>query len=282
MGRRRVLIVGDRRKERAATLAAALEPALAKLATVVGVDFGGKLDLSRARADLILVLGGDGSILHAARRLGANPIPVMGVNLGHLGFLATLSSDEPPERIARHAAGDFAIEERNRIQVEVVSRRGAPSVLGHAVNDAVLDRGANARMLTLGVRIDGGSAFETRGDGLVVSTPTGSTAYSLASGGPIVHPSLDTVLLTPICPHSLTNRPIVMPSGAALEIAVVDAGGDARIAIDGWTPSRTGLAVGESLRVSRSPQTLRLAVIRGDDFYARLRSKLDFARPASG
>ncbi len=278
MRRRRVLIVGDRRRARVAALAQTLQESLAQLGTTSDVDLDHAIDLSRVRADLVLVLGGDGSILHAARRLGRNRIPVMGVNLGNLGFLATVSAKESPARIAEDASGELRIEERCQIAVEVVGKRGRVARVGNALNDAVVDRGSGVRLLTLGVHVDGSMAFETRGDGLVVSTPTGSTAYSLAAGGPILHPSLGVLLLTPICPHSLTNRPVVVPMSTPIEIEVLDSDGAARLSLDGLDVRPGGVEKGETIRIRRSRSTVRLAVRPADRFYGRLRNKLHFAR----
>jgi len=278
--RRRVVVVGDRSNARAVALARALEPELAARCRVKAIDLDHEVDLRRVRADLVLVLGGDGSILETARRLDGNRVPLMGVNLGHLGFLATVSADEPPTRIAEHAAGPLEVEERGRLRVELVLKAGRTIAAGDAVNDAVLDRGEHLRLITIGVRVEDGPAFETRGDGLVVSTPTGSTAYSLAAGGPILHPAIDAVLVTPLCPHSLTNRPVAVPSESTIDLEVLEADGGARVSVDGRPARRKGLAVGDRVRVRRSQRPLRIAVLPGEDFYSRLRSKLHFARPA--
>lgn len=280
---KRVILVGDRRKGRVASLARDLAPALTKYARVEAVDLDHKLNLQKVRADLILVLGGDGSILRTARRLHGNPIPVMGVNLGNLGFLATLPADESAEEIAELIAGGWNIEERSQLSVEIEHpKTGKILQIGEALNDVVIDRGLGSKLLTLVLRMDHKSAFESRGDGIVISTPTGSTAYSLAAGGPILHPVLDVMLVTPICPHSLTNRPIVVPGTAMIEIEVGDAEGNARFTLDGQTPPRSGLRTGDRIRVRRANVKILLAVLQNDGFYSRLRHKLHFARPATG
>ncbi|MBI3818763.1 MAG: NAD(+)/NADH kinase [Planctomycetes bacterium] len=281
--RKRILIVGDRRKGRVAALARALEPELNKKSRVIGIDLDGNINLQKTRADLILVLGGDGSILHTAHRVADNTVPLMGVNLGNLGFLATISADETPERIAKIVAGGWSIEERSQLSVEIErAATGKILQIGHALNDVVVDRGLRSRLLTLSLRIDGRPAFESRGDGIVIATPTGSTAYSLAAGGPILHPELNVVLITPICPHSLTNRPVVVPGKSVVEMEVIDSDGEARFTLDGRTPPRSGLRTGDRIRVRLADVKIRLAMLGDDGFYTRLRNKIHFARPASG
>jgi NAD+ kinase len=277
---RRILIVGDRRKGRVAALAKSLLPELARHARVVGVDLDHKLNLQKTDADLVVVLGGDGSILRTARRLGGNPVPLVGVNLGNLGFLATLSADASPRTIASRIARARTIEERQQLAVEIVRAGGRKIIkIGAALNDVVIDRGRGARLLTLAVHINGHPAFETRGDGIVTSTPTGSTAYALAAGGPIIHPELDVTLITPICAHSLTNRPVVLSAQSVVEIEIIDSDSESRLSLDGQTPPRCGLRPGDRIRILRSRDTVKLVVLPGDGFYDRLRKKLHFARP---
>jgi NAD+ kinase len=279
---KKVLLVGDRRRARVEALAEQLRAALASRLEVTAVDLDDELDLTRASADLVLVLGGDGSILRTAHRLGENAIPLLGVNLGKLGFLATVSADEPVEKIAQRAAGPLAIESRSQLSVSLVRKGGERIAAGDALNDAVLDRGQGARLLTLGIRLDGRLAFETRGDGILVSTPTGSTAYSLAAGGPVLHPGLDVFLVTPICPHSLTNRPVVVQGSSTIEIEIQDCDDAPRLSIDGETPKAPPLRVGDRIEARRSQRSILLAVLPKDDFYTRLRNKLHFGRPAKG
>lgn len=279
---RTVFLVGDRRKGRVASLASEIADAFSRRRLhVVGIDLDHESDLTKARADLVVVLGGDGSMLRTARRLRTNPVPLLGVNLGRLGFLATVSADASAEQIARAAAGPLRIEERSLLAVAIARREGDRVAMGDALNDAVVDRGQGARVLTLGIHVDGKPAFETRGDGMVVSTPTGSTAYALAAGGPILHPALDVFLVTPICPHSLTNRPIVLPGSSTVELEILDTDGAARLSIDGETPTRPKLRRGDRILFSRAGRSVRVAVLPDDDFYARLREKLHFARPAT-
>jgi len=280
---KRVLIVGDRRKGRVAALAKDLAAALKKYCYVAGIDLDHKLQLNKTDADLIIVLGGDGSILRTARRLAGKPVPLVGVNLGNLGFLATVSADAPHDLIAKSISNANSFEQRNQLTVEILQPATKKIInVGDALNDVVVDRGASARLLTLGIYVDGQLAFESRGDGIVVSTPTGSTAYALAAGGPIIHPELDVILITPICAHSLTNRPVVLSAKANIEIVIIDAGAEARLSVDGQTPPRTALRIGDHLRVHRSPDAVRLVVLPNDGFYSRLRNKLHFARPVEG
>jgi NAD+ kinase len=277
---KKIFVVGDRRKGRTPELAEKMIPALRERFEVVDVDLDQSEDLSKVRADLLLVLGGDGSMLRAAHRLRGNAIPILGVNVGHLGFLATIASDTSPEEIASLVAGPLTIEERGCFSVTYIPKNGERMQLGDVVNDVVVDRGQGTRLVTLAVRIDGKLAFESRGDGIVVSTPTGSTAYSLAAGGPVLHPELGVFLITPICPHSLTNRPIVLPWTCTVELEILNADGLARLAIDGQTPPRCAPRDGDRVELLRSKRHLRLAVLPHDDIYSRLRRKLHFARMA--
>lgn len=277
---RSVYVVGDRRRGRTEEFANGLVPALKSRVKVVGVDLTQRRDLTRIRVDLLVVLGGDGSILRAAHRLRSNPVPIVGVNLGHLGFLAAVTPRATAEEAADAIAGPLVIEERGCFSAAWIRQGREPVELGDVVNDAVVDRGRGARLVTLGVHVDGKPAFESRGDGIVVSTPTGSTAYSLAAGGPVLHPELGVFLITPICAHSLTNRPIVLPWTCTVALEVLDTDGRARFSIDGQTPRRVVLQDGDRIELARSKRRLRLAAGRDDDFYTRLRRKLHFARPA--
>jgi NAD+ kinase len=160
--------------------------------------------------EMIIVLGGDGTLLSVARQVWNRDIPILGVNLGGLGFLTEVSLEELQGQIENVIQGDFKTDERDVLNASVI-RKGEKIVEFTVLNDAVINKGALARIIDLEISIDGEYLTTFQSDGLIISTPTGSTAYNLSAGGPIVYPSLHTLIITPICPHTLTNRPIVIP-----------------------------------------------------------------------
>lgn len=169
------------------------------------------------KVDLLIVLGGDGTLLSAARVLHGHKVPILAVNLGGLGFLTSVTLDELYPLVDQVLAGKHEISERMMLEAEIV-HEGIRGERQSALNDAVITKAALARMLEFDVHVNGNHIGRYRADGLIVATPTGSTAYSLAAGGPIVHPDIDAFLITPICPHTLSNRPLVVPDSARVEI----------------------------------------------------------------
>jgi NAD+ kinase len=185
------------------------------------------------KVDLMLVLGGDGTLLSVARSLGDRPVPILGVNLGTLGYLAETAQDELFDALESVLAGRFDVEQRMRLDVTVI-RDGNRIENYLALNDAVVARTALSRIVDLEVRADGAEVNTVYGDGLIVATPTGSSAYSLSAGGPLMLPGVEAIVLTPICPHTLTQRPLVLPDGCEIEIRVHNPrGGDVQLTVDG-------------------------------------------------
>jgi NAD+ kinase len=224
------------------------------------------------RVDLLIVLGGDGTLLAAARAIGEREVPVLGVNLGTLGFLAETSSDELFEALEEAFAGRLVVAPRMRLQVEV-ERAGHVVERYLALNDAVIGKSALSRMIDLETRADGAFVTTYHSDGLIVATPTGSSAYSLSAGGPILLPEGESILLTPICPHTLTQRPLVLPDHYRIEILVLDTrGGDVHLTVDGQVGVE--LEQGDRVIAARSSHPARLLVSPHRSRFAVMREKL--------
>ncbi len=225
-----------------------------------------------ALADGLVVLGGDGTLL-AANRLLERPIPVLGVNFGSLGFLTEVTLAELYPAVESLLAGRFEPEER-RLMRAVVRRQGEPEVTAEVLNDVVITKaGPSSRIIEVDVAVDGLFVSSFRADGIIVSSPTGSTAYNLAAGGPILHPTLPALVVTPICPHMLTNRPLVVSDEARVEAKLRDAR-DVEVcaALDGQ--ETFVFRDGDSVVVTGSPRRLSLVKAPGRNYYQVLRSKL--------
>lgn len=223
-------------------------------------------------ADLLVVLGGDGTLLAVARAVGARDVPILGVNLGSLGYLTETSREDLFPTLEALLAGELSIEQRMRFDVAVERER---SRLGEyiALNDAVISNTSLSRLVHLETSADGAPLTTYHADGLIVSTPTGSTAYSLSAGGPVVLPTFQAILLTPICAHTLTQRPLVLPETVALAVRVGDTrGGRVHLTVDGQVG--LDLEVGDVVTVRRSQHPARLVVVPGRNPFSALRAKL--------
>ncbi|MCC6740291.1 MAG: NAD(+)/NADH kinase [Planctomycetia bacterium] len=273
MGTRSIILVGDARKERSAAAIAAHEPWLRRRFRVVLRDLDGSADLSRARADLIVLFGGDGSILSVARRLAGNTIPVLGVNTGRLGFLAEFPLEKIRPSLEALGRGPLKTSARMMFHVEVAGPSGRRSLI--ALNDAVIARGSVSRMVHLRLRVGPEPFTLISGDGLILATPSGSTAHSMAAGGPIVDPELQAMIVTPICPHSLSMRPIVLPAQHAIRIDLERRNGDVMLTVDGQ--EILPVEEGDSVTVRKARRPFRL--VRGGPgaWFAALRDKMGFA-----
>lgn len=238
---------------------------------IPGFDTARLVDIGRV-ADLAIVLGGDGTMLNVARVLADYDIAVVGINQGRLGFLTDVSVDTMQETLAQMLAGEFTSENRFLLDV-VVEREGEGEAVfhGRAFNDVVVSKGATGRLIETEVFIDGQFVYSQRSDGLVIASPTGSTAYALSAGGPILHPTLEAMVLVPICPHTLSNRPIAVHSHAEVEVLVIHAD-DCNAHFDGQR--RVELKPGDRVRVRRSDNSLLLLRPRGHSYYDMLRQKL--------
>lgn len=226
-------------------------------------------------AHLIVVLGGDGTFLSIARLMRKRSVPVMGVNMGQLGFLTEIKRSEATEVLAQLLGGTpFNVDERALLEVTLT--RGKKVVFqGPVVNDAVISKGAIARIIGLEISVNGRWAHNVRADGIIVSTPTGSTAYSLAAGGPIIDPSLQALALTAICPHSLTQRPLVIPDNSLIQIRLSHRPGHVLLTLDGQDV--VDMKEGDVVTIRKfTKHSLRIVSSPTRDYFALLREKLKF------
>ncbi len=224
-----------------------------------------------ARADALVVLGGDGTLLRVSHLLARRNVPVLGVNFGSLGFLTEIALDELYPTLTGLIEGRYEYDERRMLHA--VATRSGVAEKADVLNDVVITKAALSRIIELDVFVDGLFVSAFRADGLIVSSPTGSTAYNLAAGGPILHPSLPAIAITPICPHMLTNRPLVVGDKSTIEVRLRPARDvEVHVTFDG----QLGFALSgeDSVTVTRSPRSLRLVRAPARDFFAVLRTKL--------
>jgi NAD+ kinase len=222
------------------------------------------------RYDLVVVLGGDGTLLAVGRTL-VNGSPILGVNLGSLGFLTEINRSELYPLLVEVLSGRYQLEERSLLEVRL--QRASGGTLSYRVlNDAVIAKSALARIIEISVRVDQRLVARYRSDGLILSTPTGSTAYNLSAGGPVVYPQLPVAVLNPICPHTLTLRPLVVPDAAHIEVRLETQREEVYLTLDGQ--EGTTLNYGDVVHVSGSPSRVRLVRVSGRSFYDSLRGKL--------
>ncbi len=222
--------------------------------------------------DLLLTLGGDGTLLRGARMVAPFGVPVLGVNLGHLGFLTSVGPEELDAALEAVLDGTYVLDERMVLNAEARSATGELHGSYLALNDVVLHRGGVARMIRLAVHAHGEEVSTYSGGGIILATPTGSTAYSLSAGGPIVSPSIDCILATPISPHTLAVRPLILPAGETITVEVLSPTEELILTIDGQEGAT--LSPGDQLVVSRAEVPLRLVRLEGQTFFSTLRRKL--------
>lgn len=229
-----------------------------------------------AEADLIIAVGGDGTMLHAAGLTGSGKVPLLGVNRGRLGFLADVSPAQMLENLEQILGGSYSRETRLQLNAKITSSDGSERS-AVALNDIVLQRRETGRMVDFETRIADRFVNTHAGDGLIVATPTGSTAYALSCGGPIIEPLLDAVVIVPICPHTLSDRPIVIPAGLDIEVKLLPRHDTkAEVSVDGHSLGQ--LDPDDSLLISKSVNRITLIHPPGYDYYGILRSKLHWGR----
>jgi NAD+ kinase len=278
---RRIGVVGNPGRDGLPGALARVHKAIAKhsLELVADVELrDGDLsaELDPASIDLLVTLGGDGTLLAGARLVAAHDVPVLGVNLGHLGFLTSVPEEQLDDAIDRVAADDYVLDRRFMLEARVRDRGGEGEAF-IALNDAVLHKGGLARMLRISVHVRVGDEPDLEvgtysADGIIVSTPTGSTAYSLSAGGPIVVPSVDCIVATPICPHTLAARPLVFDANSVITIEARSPGAEVILTVDGQDGA--SLEEGQALVVRRAREAVSLVRFSGQSFFSTLREKL--------
>jgi NAD+ kinase len=233
-----------------------------------------KIDIPKT-VEAVVVVGGDGTFLSVARCVEKSSMPVIGVNFGGLGFLTSISAESCFVKLEKILAGDFQIEERMRLRVSV--KRECKEIFSHRVlNDAVINKGALARIIDLHTTIDGKFLTNYRGDGLIISTPTGSTAYNISAGGPIIFPTAQAMIITPICPFTLTNRPIILPSHVTIQVEIAGPSTDVTLTLDG----QVGCPIHQSDRMTITAAATPLRIIKAPDVdhFEILRSRLKWGQ----
>lgn len=275
----RVLVLGNAHRPGVREEAERLVPFLRKCCDVAIFDLLQTQDLGDIEADLALVLGGDGAILRAARQMGYRQLPVLGVNLGKLGFLADISPSEAREVFQRVTRGEFRVTKHLMFEC-LVEQEGETSTITYlGLNEAVIHSGPPFPLIELDLFINGESASRYAGDGLIISTPIGSTAHSLSAGGPVLGQELDAFVITPICPHTLTVRPLVDAGENVYTIALRRTGPATTLTIDGQVSILVGLQ--SKITIRRAPVQFQLVKVPGHTYYQTLRDKLSWGVTAN-
>lgn len=246
----------------------------AKTAALIGTESSLTVAELARRADLLVVLGGDGTILSMVSQLDDTIKPVFGINVGSLGFLTCLNSSAYAEAVESIVSGEIAFSHRALLAVEV-STPGQPVRRLTGLNDAVISRGELSRLIRLNTRVNGEALTEFNADGLIIATPTGSTAYSLSAGGPILSPESGVFVITPICPHVLTNRSIIVEESATIEVEATQPEYPVYLTVDGGDPLR--IEFGSKVTVRKAGKTLALAVLPNTSFFSVVRQKLKWS-----
>ena len=245
------------------------DPATARFARLKAVVCADAATLAR-QVDLLVVFGGDGTMLRVAREIAGSRTPILGVNLGSLGFLTDVPSARLSQALQCVWSSRFRFE--SRVLIQAIGRCHGRLVNQTALNDIVIGRGIASRLIELDVAVDGAPLTRYRCDGLIVSSPTGSTAYSLAAGGAVVFPTAEVFALTPICPHTLSNRAVILPLTATIEVKVISPKPATILSADGQVVSK--LATGDTITIRRARRTVRLMHLSGSSFCETLRRKL--------
>jgi NAD+ kinase len=251
-----------------------VEQAQAEFEALLRDEAGVEIVSASRDADLVVVLGGDGAILRACRKMGAHQRPIVGVNLGRLGFLADYSPAEFRAQLSALKSGSYRVVEHLMFECRLVRADGTSESF-HGLNETAISSGASLRMLHVHLDIDGEEVATYSCDGLIVSTPVGSTAHSLSAGGPILRQDMQAFVVTPICPHTLTNRPLVDHADRVYRLRVPQAHDDTLLVVDGQV--RRPVGPGDEITIRRSPHTFKLARAAGHSYFQTLHKKLGWA-----
>ena len=248
-----------------------------KTAALIGESKGVSTSQLGKTCDILVVLGGDGTILQVLHDLGENIKPIFGINLGSLGFLTSVNSSAYLKAVDSILARDYVLSQRTLLSVQI-QRKGKATICLTGLNDAVISRGAHSRLIKLKTRIDNSVLTEYNADGLIVATATGSTAYSLSAGGPILMPDSGVFVITPICPHVLTNRTVIVSDTSEIEVNPCQDQDEVFLAVDGQKP--VAVSCGDMIRILKSPLSLPLAMLPAMSFSEVLRQKLKWSGSA--
>lgn len=268
--KKRIFITGNKDKTGCEAAAQIISSFLKKKAEVVGIDLNKQVELPKERIDLIISLGGDGSFLNLVEMVVQRDIPIMGVNFGHMGFLTAGLSDELEGLLCDYLEGETMVFDRMVLNILIKKRAGILN--RRTLNDVVIASPDLSRVASLYVKVSEEPLLKIRGDGLIVATPTGSTAHSLSAGGSLVDPKVDALLLTPLSPQSLSSRPLIIRSDAMIEVGVQNKGENAHILCDGQQVGT--LSHGEEVQVMKSAERIRVVQPKNFKFFQRLREKL--------
>jgi NAD+ kinase len=275
VGRRiRAIVLSTGQRPHVLAEAQRLRPLIQQHVEIVSCDFTGLEDMSTVQADLAIVLGGDGSILHAAHQMGDRQLPVVAVNLGKLGFLADVAPTELPDVLASLVAGRLMVTEHLMFECRVI-RPGQPEIRQLGLNEVAIRTGQPFLLMDIDLYVDSELVTTYSGDGLIIGTPVGSTAYSLSAGGPILRKDLAAFVITPLSPHTLTIRPVVDSASRVYEVAVSRPHPETSVVVDGRVLCRVGPT--DRVRVSRAAAQFRMVTALGHSYYRTLREKLGWS-----
>ena len=270
---KKIIILGDKSKKKIRETIKELEPLFRKKSHLSIIDISDEDELEKVSADLAFVFGGDGTILSASRKLNGRQIPLIGVHLGKFGFLADLTSLEISDSLEKIFAGEYVISQRMMLTCKVIrSKQVINETLG--LNDAVISRTSLSRLISIKLYVNEKTVTTYSSDGLIVSTPSGSTAHSLSAGGPIVTPDMEAFIITPICPHTLSNRPLVVSGDSKIEMEQISESKGVGLTVDGQV--YFDVKVGDRIVIEKAENKLQLIDIQTRTFYDVLREKLNW------
>ena len=271
---KKIIILGDKSKKKIRETINELEPLFRKKSHLSIIDISDEDELEKVSADLAFVFGGDGTILSASRKLNSKQIPLIGVHLGKFGFLADLTSREISDSLEKIFAGEYVISQRMLLTCKVIrSKQVINETLG--LNDAVISRTSLSRLISINLYINEKIVTTYSSDGLIVSTPAGSTAHSLSAGGPIVTPDMEAFIITPICPHTLSNRPLMVSGDSKIEMEQISESKGVGLTVDGQI--YFDVKLGDRIIIEKAENKLQLIDIQTRTFYDVLREKLNWS-----